>query len=267
MADPEQAAITAAQREARRNNGKASRGPKTAEGKRASSRNAICLGLYATANPVVETGALAEDPQLYQEQAESLRLSMDAQTVLEELLVDQLNSILWRMRRIPALEAAMLADQSLEQRRADRAREQVQEMLVTEAYLRDPDTGIGGEDFYAAAGWVHTWAGWPFAEAWTAEDEGAATEEERRSLFDRLLKRRWESWDDAADHALDQAEEAMVTSQEERRDNTARQVRVLISNEALSQLNRPESHLSRERDRLLNQLRLEQEARTSDESD
>lgn len=125
--------ITPAQAEARRNNGKAhSTGPRSAAGKQASSRNAVRHGLWAKADPVVDTGIFAEDPDAFARLRARLHEHYRTDSPLITELVDDLASVLWRIKRIPGLEALLLQEEdSIEDRRADRARERLEEILLT----------------------------------------------------------------------------------------------------------------------------------------
>jgi hypothetical protein len=91
------------QLEANRRNAKHSSGPKSTEGKARSSRNALKHGLVSS-----EIVIWDEDP----DQFELLRAGFEADfqpnsTVVREL-VDHLAGLFWRLRRLPALEAALI---------------------------------------------------------------------------------------------------------------------------------------------------------------
>ena len=90
--------------EANRLNAQASTGPRTAEGKAQSSRNALTHGL--TARTVLLAG---EDPEEYRRLRESMIAELGPEGALEPELVAQTVSVLWRMRRIPVVEAALMA--------------------------------------------------------------------------------------------------------------------------------------------------------------
>jgi hypothetical protein len=80
-----------------------STGPKTEDGKRRSSRNALRHGL--TAETVVEPIEDADDYRAFQA---SLTAEYDAETVIERELVLRLASLLWRLRRAGAIETGLM---------------------------------------------------------------------------------------------------------------------------------------------------------------
>jgi hypothetical protein len=90
------------QLEANRLNAAKSTGPRTEEGKARSRANALKHGL--TAESIILTG---EDPAVVEELKDALWLQFDPATALEDHLVDQLVSILLRVKRVPAFEAAL----------------------------------------------------------------------------------------------------------------------------------------------------------------
>jgi hypothetical protein len=87
---------------ANRANALRSTGPKTPEGRSRSSLNALHHGL--TARQLVISG---EDPGHYEELRGALHEEFWPRSPTEEILVDQLAQSLWRVRRIPQLEAAL----------------------------------------------------------------------------------------------------------------------------------------------------------------
>ena len=89
--------------EANRANATKSTGPKTAAGKARSRWNAHKHGLTA------ETLTLAgEDVGDFEELRDALVARFGPRCVLEAELVDRLSGILWRLRRAPSFEAAIL---------------------------------------------------------------------------------------------------------------------------------------------------------------
>jgi len=89
--------------EANRRNALRSTGPRTEEGKKRSSRNAVRHGL--TAETVLE---VLEDPADYKAFELSVTEDFDAQTAVERELVLRLASLLWRLRRAIAVETGLL---------------------------------------------------------------------------------------------------------------------------------------------------------------
>ncbi len=94
--------ITPRQAAARRANTKLSTGPKTAEGKTASSQNALKFGFFAL-QPLLPGESEAEFAAYRAGWAKSLRPVDHA----ERALVDRITDSAWRLRCFPAVEAAL----------------------------------------------------------------------------------------------------------------------------------------------------------------
>src|ERR1700761_24805 len=90
-----------------RRNALKSTGPKTEQGKRRSSRNALRHGL--TAETVVEA---IEYPDDYRAFEALVTAEYNAETIIERELVLRLASLLWRLRRAGALETGLMQIQS-----------------------------------------------------------------------------------------------------------------------------------------------------------
>ena len=86
-----------------RRNALKSSGPKTEEGKRRSSQNALRHGL--TAETVIE---LMEDRDDYRSFEASVTAEYEAETVIERELVLRLSGLLWRLRRAGAIETGLM---------------------------------------------------------------------------------------------------------------------------------------------------------------
>ena len=97
MSSPEQI-------EANRRNGSLSNGPKTPEGRTASSKNAIKHGLLSREIllPDEDASALAEFSQRLSE-------ALNPIGAVEQLLVDRVISLSWRLRRLGEIEVGVLA--------------------------------------------------------------------------------------------------------------------------------------------------------------
>ena len=95
---------TPAQIAASRQNGAKGRGPRSAAGKAASAQNARKHGLTAT------TAALLpdEDEAAFASHCEAIEAEHAPQGPTERALVGQLALVLWRMRRVEALEVEVL---------------------------------------------------------------------------------------------------------------------------------------------------------------
>ena len=90
--------------EANRKNALMSTGPTTPQGKEASSRNAVAHGLTA------RTILLAnENPEDFVRLRVSAFAELEPRGVLESELADQIVDTLWRLRRIPLFEKALIA--------------------------------------------------------------------------------------------------------------------------------------------------------------
>ncbi len=101
--------------EANRLNAQNSTGPRTLEGKAASRHNAVTHGL--SARTLLLEG---EDPQEYRWLRQGVIHDYRPATTLERELVEQIVSVLWRMRRVPAVEAALPVWLKAVERESDR---------------------------------------------------------------------------------------------------------------------------------------------------
>ena len=94
---------TEEQIDANRRNGSLSKGPKTPEGKAASSKNAIKHGLQSD-----EALLPGEDRGKFQQFADQLRAELGPHGELELALVERIIVLLWRLHRVGKLEAGVL---------------------------------------------------------------------------------------------------------------------------------------------------------------
>jgi hypothetical protein len=88
--------------EINRENAKKSTGPKTAEGKAASSKNALKHGIYSKFACIP-----GEDPEKLDALREDLRAEHQPASLTEEILVDELAHHYWRIQRYRYLESHM----------------------------------------------------------------------------------------------------------------------------------------------------------------
>src|SRR5690242_15732628 len=95
---------TAAQTFANRENSKSSTGPRTPEGKAASSQNAKTNGFNA-ADPVLPT----EDRNQFNALLEQYRSEIAPKTTHEEFLVSQMTGARWKLDRLERMEVTMFA--------------------------------------------------------------------------------------------------------------------------------------------------------------
>jgi hypothetical protein len=91
---------TQAQLAANRQNAQLSTGPKTPEGKAASSQNALTHGLYASA-PLLPS----ENPSDFQALLQSLHHELHPAGPLQSQLVHRIASLLWKLRRVAPAES------------------------------------------------------------------------------------------------------------------------------------------------------------------
>lgn len=91
------------QLEANRANAKRSIGPKTRAGKARSRRNSRKHGLTASTLVIGD-----EDPAQFEQLRSELIEQHDPQSALEFELVERLSGLLWRLRRVPVFEAAIM---------------------------------------------------------------------------------------------------------------------------------------------------------------
>ena len=91
--------------QANRENAKLSTGPRTEEGKRRTSRNAIKHGFRAK-DPLIP----GEDPEEFARHNAELMNDLGPASVVEQNLVDQLVDITWRLKRFGRIEAAIIND-------------------------------------------------------------------------------------------------------------------------------------------------------------
>jgi len=85
-------------------NAQSSTGPKTSEGKAASSQNSLKHGL--TAKTVLLPG---EDPAEYHSLTQGMTNDLAPGNTIESSLAQELINLQWRMLRVPRLEAALLS--------------------------------------------------------------------------------------------------------------------------------------------------------------
>ena len=89
--------------EANRANAKRSTGPTSEPGKARSKMNALKHGLSAKKIVIGD-----EDPRDFEALRAALERDFQPETALESELVDQLTGLWWRLRRVPAIEAAIV---------------------------------------------------------------------------------------------------------------------------------------------------------------
>ncbi len=116
------------QAEANRQNAKKSTGPRTPEGKAASSRNGLTHGLSGDKHFILE----GEDPEAF------LRLLQDLHDHLrpvgdsEELAVQRIAAAQWRLDRAFALETGIYREESTIRTRIDRNKRELHELRLSQ---------------------------------------------------------------------------------------------------------------------------------------
>lgn len=125
---------------ANQENAKNSSGPKTKEGKVRSSRNALTHGL--TAERVIIPG---EDATDFEFLLNGLFVAYGPATTLEHQIIEQMAGCLWRLRRVPVFEVAILEgyraeveeehkeEKTSKDDRRDRLRHLAERYLITDA--------------------------------------------------------------------------------------------------------------------------------------
>ena len=94
---------TAAQKKANKQNAQRSTGPRTDEGKKRTSLNALKHGFRAK-DPLIA----GENPDHYYRHSAEIEQELQPATPLEETLVDQIVDITWRLKRFARIEAAVI---------------------------------------------------------------------------------------------------------------------------------------------------------------
>jgi len=96
--------VTEKQLTSNRHNGLRSNGPRTINGKRTSSKNALRHGLLSK-EVVIDAGEGKENQAEFDELLRGLQQSLDPQSMHEELLVQKIATCYWRQRRSLRCEA------------------------------------------------------------------------------------------------------------------------------------------------------------------
>jgi hypothetical protein len=261
MTTPAQAAVRA------ENGRKYSTGPKTPEGKKTSSANALKHGGYAKRIPVIPNGPLAENPEAYTLFREGVIASLNTVGPVEEELAGTIANLMWRSRRTPVIEALYLA--------ADPALWPLPGsaepawptawMEIAARVLRDPEDDHQALDLhYAALGAGHT-VGFDMDDDWP--QPRPSTREEWNQLTEETLAMGDCTREDAAtwcdQHAAHwRAERDSVNAR-----LSAAEVKRIVDSDLMAKLVRVEAYLGRELSRQLGLLRQLQADRRAQESD
>jgi len=93
--------------DANRKNAQESTGPRSPEGKAVVKNNAVKHGLY-TADIILRSPHLSEDPRQYQNLLDSLIEELNPQGVIQQHLVIKIANIMWRYRRVVNAETSRI---------------------------------------------------------------------------------------------------------------------------------------------------------------
>jgi hypothetical protein len=93
--------------DANRRNARKSTGPRTAAGKKRVAQNAITHGLFSQTSPVLPY----ENKWEYEALADAMVRDLRPVGILQREIVTQITQLCWKLRRIPAIEQAMLEAQ------------------------------------------------------------------------------------------------------------------------------------------------------------
>ena len=135
------------QAESNRRNAKKSTGPRTPEGKAASSRNGLTHGLSGDKHFILE----GEDPEAF------LRLLQDLHDHLrpvgdsEELVVQRIAAAQWRLDRAFALETGIYREESTILNRIDRNKREYHELCISKGQKDTPPDPHDPDDLLARA--------------------------------------------------------------------------------------------------------------------
>ncbi|HDL02031.1 MAG TPA: hypothetical protein ENH23_07345 [candidate division Zixibacteria bacterium] len=102
--------ISEKQLKANRENAKKSTGPKSSQGKIASSGNSRVHGLY-TDKLILDSAHLKEDKVEFELLLESLRYELDPHTLSQDYMVQKIAVCYWRSKRVIAAETAHINNQ------------------------------------------------------------------------------------------------------------------------------------------------------------
>ncbi len=135
------------QTESNRQNAQKSTGPRTPEGKAASSRNGLTHGLSGEKHFILE----GEDPEAF------LRLLQDLHDHLrpvgdsEELVVQRIAAAQWRLDRAFALETGIYREESTILNRIDRNKREYHELCISKGQKDTPPDPHDPDDLLARA--------------------------------------------------------------------------------------------------------------------
>ncbi len=133
--------------ESNRQNAKKSTGPRTPEGKAASSRNGLTHGLSGDKHFILE----GEDPEAF------LRLLADLHDHLrpvgdsEELVVNRIAAAQWRLDRAFALETGIYREESTDLTGLDRRKREYHELCISKGQKDTPPDPHDPDDLLARA--------------------------------------------------------------------------------------------------------------------
>lgn len=239
---------------ARRANSQKSTGPKTSEGKRRVSQNAIRHGAYAKAVTAITHGPLAEIPEEVDAFYAAIVDELRPDTPIQTALAHDIASLAWRMRRADdwenlALTTVERAELGLPIDWVTFNQDYAQRAEMAARVLSDlnaPD--LTAADFEAAASALYCALpdGTP-SPGWYP-DRGIRPQrsEEWRTLIDGLIAHKWKTRDHAARWAQERAVEPARRYELEREDRAQLAARKAITDGMLDKAMDMKSRLRRD---------------------
>jgi hypothetical protein len=181
----------------------------TPEGKARSSQNAIRHGIFQSEVAAIQVGPLRESPQEFRELADAVHAELAPQTPLEAERVDDIISLLWRLRRlrrweVAGLEGLLVAGDTggwtVNQYQADVLR------LGASVLRRIEDSDLTADELRCAAIAIDYKTSTPVP-GWAAPSLEPTTADGWRDVLGHLLTAaRWESFDEALEWVENEAE-------------------------------------------------------------
>lgn len=129
--------MTAAKLEANRRNAQLSTGPRSTKGRARSATNATTHGILSRC--AVLQG---EDGAMMDSLRDSLEQELQPATAVERMLTDHVVACMWRLRRVYAMETALVAERVHDAQRIARIGEYGEESVEREAVIQQRALGL-----------------------------------------------------------------------------------------------------------------------------